>query len=92
MALDARYALDRLSGHPAVGGERFTFRPTGRGKYNIAIDTREPGCWIDADGRIGCRDGAGPGVAQWLKSYGLSWGEVARVLRDVFPELEERAA
>lgn len=90
--LDCRLALERLSGHPLVAGEHFTFRHAGSaGNLNIYVDGRGTSCWIDQNGRIGSRDKGGPGIYQWLRWYGASPREIATVLKQVIPELERDA-
>jgi hypothetical protein len=91
-SLDAEIALARLSGHPAVGGESYEFRRLGNGNLRIVVNGELTGCWIDERGKIGSCDRGGPGVAQWLKWFGHSYREVRRILLDLFPDLEERAA
>lgn len=86
-ALDCADALRRLSGHPIVRGEVFTFNRTTRGNLNIACDGKQCSAFVDTNGRIGSSSGGGPGVVQWIRWYGASYGEIARVLKDVFPEL-----
>lgn len=87
-SMDARAALERLSGTPAVNGEEYDFRPT-RGGWNILVNGKGSSCWIDANGRIGSADGGGPTVAQWLKWFGRSYREVAELIRRYFPEVEQ---
>lgn len=86
--LDCEEALSRLSGHPAVGGEQYTFRSTGAGKKNLYVDGKGTSCWIDAHGKIGSLSHGGPSVAQWLRWFGLSYGDIAKVLKQLYPQLE----
>ncbi len=88
-ALDCEAALTRLSGHSAVGGERYTFAPASRGTLTIIVDGKPTSCWIDRDGKIGSTSKGGPGVAQWLHWFGHSYSEIKKTLLDVFPELEQ---
>lgn len=87
-------ALQKLSGHPACHGERFELVPTSNGNFNIVVvypdgRRRPTGCFVWADGALGhVRDGAT--IAGWLRWYGHSWGAIARILREVFPELKGR--
>lgn len=90
-SLDCAAALERLSGHWAVGGERFTFRPCANGNRNILANGKGTSCWIDTSGRIGSLSDGGPTVYNWLKWYGHQPREIARVLKEVFPELKERS-
>ncbi len=86
-SLNCADALTRLSGHPAVNGERFEFEPCRNGNLNIIADGKLTSCWIDTAGRIGSRTKGGPGVYQWIAWYGNSASETVRVIREVFPEV-----
>lgn len=91
-SMDCAAALERISGHHAVKGERFTFRPVRNGNQNILVDGKGCSCWIDASGRIGSLSRGGPTLYQWLThpSYGNSPREAVEVLKRVFPELERK--
>lgn len=88
--LDCVDGLSRLSGHGAVNGERFTFRRCANGNHNILADKKGTSCWIDGAGRIGSKTNGGPTLYQWLRWYGNSPSECARVLKEIYPHLEER--
>ncbi len=88
-ALDCAEALARLSGHWSVGGERYTFKPTARGRLNIFVDGKSSSCFIDENKRIGSLAGGGPTVAQWLRWFGHEWRVVLAVIKEVFPRLAE---
>ncbi len=79
--------LLRLSGHPAVNGERFEVKALGSGKKIIFVNGKSTSCWIDLNGMIGSTDSGGPTLGNWLWWYLRDWGKVAKVLREVFPEL-----
>lgn len=85
--LDCEQALTSLSGTGVVSGEHYTFCPTRRGTSNIFVDGKGTSCWIDANGRIGSLDRGGPTIAQWLRWFGHSWGEVLQILQQFFPAL-----
>ncbi len=85
--LDCEEALLRLSGHPAVGGERYSFRQMANGNRNIFVDGKGTSCWVDRNGRIGSLAGGGPTVAQWLRWFKLDYPEAAKVIKDLFPQL-----
>ncbi len=92
--MDARTALERISGSPIVRCEEFTFRPTSRGRYNIFCDGKPCPCFIDERGRIGGGDGtASPTAIQWVSWYfggrptTSDWRVIADELRRLFPEL-----
>lgn len=92
-ALDCEDALGRLSGHWAVGGERYKFVRAGRGHLNIYVDDGEgwksSPCFIDENKRIGSPSGGGPTVAQWLRWFKHDWKTVVAVIKEVFPRLAE---
>lgn len=97
--LDARAALERLSGSTLVRGERFEFRPTRRGHWNIVVDGRPCSCFIDAHGRIGSASNGGPTAIDWIAWYWggrrrvttTDWRAIAAELRHLFPELAPRS-
>lgn len=89
--LDCIDGLERLSGHGAVGGERFTFKRCANGNQNILVDGKGTSCWVDESGRIGSKSGGGPTLYQWLRFYGTPPGECTRVLKELYPHLEDSA-
>lgn len=86
--LDCMEALSRLSGHPAVGGEQYTFRRNASGTYNILVDGKGTSCWIDRNGKIGSLAQGGPTIAQWLRYFRLGYGDAAKIIKQLFPQLE----
>lgn len=88
-ALDCEEGLRRLSGHPIVGSEQFTFRRTGRGNLNIFVDGKGTPCFIDENKRIGSPSGGGPTLIQWIRWYGRSYRDAIDALKEVFPQLVE---
>lgn len=88
-ALDCEEGLRRLSGHPAVGGEQYTFRATARGRLNIFVDGKSSPCFIDEHKRIGSPSGGGPTLVQWIRWFGRSYTETLDVLKQLFPRLAE---
>lgn len=87
--IDARDALQRLSGHAAVSGEIFELRTQRSGNCNIRVNGKGTSCWVDTDGKIGSHDKGGPSVYQWLRWYGNSPAECAAVIKELFPEIAE---
>lgn len=87
-SLDCKDGLERLSGHGAVGGERYEFKRTGRGTLNIVVDGKGTSCWIDTAGRIGSKTKGGPSLYAWLRWFGNTPRECVRVLKDLYPHLE----
>lgn len=78
--------LARLSGHAAVGGETYSFRPRARGGEVISVNGAPSSAWIDEAGRIGSLSKGGPSVYDWLAWFGHRPAEVMSTLREVFPE------
>jgi len=87
--LDCAEGLARLSGHSAVGGERFSFMPCRNGNKNILVDGKGTSCWVDRAGRIGSLDKGGPTLIQWLQWYGASKAEAVRVVKELFPQVAD---
>jgi hypothetical protein len=88
--LDCADGLERLSGMGCVSGERFTFRRCASGSLNILVDGKGTSCWVDSAGRIGSKQNGGPTLYQWLRWYGNSPRECARLLKDLYPHLEDK--
>lgn len=87
--IDCLDGLERLSGHGAVGGEQYTFRRCGNGNSNVEVDGKKTSCWVDDAGRIGSKTKGGPTLYQWLRWYGNTPSECARVLKELYPHLED---
>ena len=85
--LDCADGLLRLSGHEAVNGEVYSFKPVAKGNLNILVNGKGTSCWIDRTGKIGSLSGGGPTLAQWLRWLGLSYGAAAKVIKSLFPEI-----
>lgn len=85
--LDCEQALQRLSGHSAVGGEQFSFKRTASGNLNVYVNGKGTSCWIDKDKRIGSHDKGGPTVFQWVNWYLKNPKRTVQVLKDLFPEI-----
>lgn len=87
--LNCEEGLGRLSGHWAVGGEKYTFSKTARGRLNIHVDGKGTSCFLDESRRIGSLDGGGPTLVQWLRWFRHDWKVVIEVLKEIFPHLVE---
>ncbi len=88
-SLDCREALTRLSGHWLCRGEEFRLEECGNGNANVwrATDNYSTGCFVDSEGKLGnVEDGCS--IAAWCKWYGWGWDEVAKGLKELFPEVE----
>lgn len=91
--LDCGEGLLRLSGHPAVNHEVYELRRAGaKGNLNLYVNGRSTSCFVDQHGKIGSYSGGGPNLFHWLSWYGHSPAEVAKIIKEVFPELKEVAA
>jgi hypothetical protein len=88
--LDCLEGLSRLSGHPGVSGEQYTFRRNASGTHNILVDGKGTSCWVDRNGRIGSLAGGGPTLFQWLKWFRNSPGDCAKIIKQLFPHLEDK--
>lgn len=89
-ALDGREAIERVSGTWLVDGEYFRLDEMRNGNANIirADDNYSTPCWVWADGRLGGIDD-GNSIAAFCKWYGHSWADIARGLKELFPELSD---
>lgn len=87
--LDCEHALNRLSGHPAVNCESFSFKRTTGGNLNIFVNGKGTSCWIDRNKRIGSLDGGGPSIFQWIKWYTRDNKRTVEVIKTVFPEVSK---
>lgn len=87
--LDARETLARLSGSAVVGGESYTFRRNGNGRWNIHVDGKSTSCFVDEQGHIGSLSGGGPTPVQWLRWLGVSWVDAIAALKAAHPHLAE---
>jgi hypothetical protein len=86
-ALDCGIAIPALNGHWSQGGESFRLELQANGNSNLV---REPsgttGVFVRPDGSLGnCAYGSRLGG--WLYWYLRDWGQVAKAVREVFPEV-----
>ena len=88
-SLDCEEALLKLSGHPSVGGEYFSFKKVSNGNLNIFVNNKSTSCFIDRDKKIGSLSGGGPTIFAWLKWYGNSAAESIRVIKEVLGVTDE---
>jgi hypothetical protein len=85
--MDCEDALNRLSGHAAVGGEIFTFKPVSQGKLNLLVNGKSTSCWIDQEKRIGSLAGGGPTIFNWLNWYQRNPKKTVHFMKQIFQEL-----
>lgn len=83
---DQAELLYRLSGHPAVRGQTYSFREMGGGKLSIHVNGQPSAAWIDRLRRIGSLSDGGPSVYEWLTWFGHSSGIATRIIKEMFPE------
>lgn len=69
-SLNCHEALMRLSGHPMVNFETYTFRRCSNGNLNIFVNGKSTSCWIDRNNQIGSLNKGGPTIYNWLRFYG----------------------
>ncbi len=95
-SLDQRYVLECLSGSSIVAGERFQFRRTARGKWNLYVDRGDgwegTSNFVDAGGKIGAhssggKEDGGPLASTWLRWYGHDDRAIRKALVEGVPEL-----
>lgn len=88
-SMDCEQALLRLSGHPVVGCEVFTFKRVSSGNLNILVNGKSTSCFIDKDKRIGSFDKGGPVIWSWINWYHKDHKKTYQFMREYFPELFE---
>jgi hypothetical protein len=86
--LNCEEALQRISGHPFVNGETYSFRSNSSGTKNIFVNGKSTSCWIDRNDRIGSLDGGGPTIYQWLNWFHKNPRMVVDFIKEVFPECQ----
>lgn len=79
--------LERLSGTEAIGMESISFIRTSAGNFNILVNNKSTGCWIDKNNLIGSTDGGGPTVWQWVNWYHKDHKKTFTLLKQYLPEL-----
>jgi len=79
-----------LSGTPELQGERFEVRPNYDGTYQILVNKKNTGNWIDKNGFIGSYSGGGPTIIQWIKWYGYSYKEALKIARKYGVKIDEK--
>lgn len=89
--LNQKYVLECVSGTWLVDGEVFTFKRNANGKYNLIVDGKERGNFIDVDGKIGAPDtgkkDGGPLASTWLRYYGHDDKKIRGGLIEFVPDL-----
>ena len=88
--LDCEGALTKLSGHPSVGCEIYSFNPNRNGTKQIFVNGKSTSCWIDREGKIGSLSNGGPTIAQWLHWFHRDYKSVVQILREVFPACQKK--
>lgn len=85
--MDSMQSLIRLSGSDAVNGEVYDFKPTGRNRFNIIVNGKITGCFIDEFGRIGSKSGGGTSPYNWIKWIQGDSKKAFNYMKEMFPEI-----
>jgi hypothetical protein len=83
-AIPCDYALLKLSGHIAIGGDKITLRPNSNGTQQIWANGKSTALWIDANKKIGGNGGGAPNIATWINWYHKNWKTTYQYIVDVF--------
>lgn len=87
-SIDVIDGLKKLSGRSCVNGETYDFKKTNQG-YRILINGKPHSPWIDNNGDIGSTEEGGPRIPNWLYYFHRDWGMVAKIMKEIWPELGE---
>jgi len=80
---DALQILAALSGSAAVEYKKYSFHRQANGHYNIIVDGKDSGCFVNKNGKvIGDPDYSG-GAVEWLTYYGHTRKEAAKIIAEV---------
>lgn len=77
---DSRIILQQLSGTSAVGFKNYRFKRMGS-HYNIIVDGKDSGCFINEKGNIIASDGYSGGAVEWLTWYGHSRVDAMKLIK-----------
>ena len=83
--IDCREGLTRLSGHKKLKQEIFEVGHDDQ----IYVNGKRSQCWIDENGMIGSHSGGGPTIPNWINWYFDDWSETAKIISEVFPEVNK---
>jgi len=67
-----------------VNSEKFIIQ-NGR----VTCNGKPANVWIDKDNKIGSNDGGGPTIVNWLSWYKHDMGTIAKIVKELFPEIGE---
>jgi len=67
--IPCREGLIILSGTDYVKGDIYSFKKNSNDTYQIIVNDKTTGCWIDEKNTIGSYDKGGPFLFQWLRWY-----------------------
>ncbi|MFN3453468.1 MAG: hypothetical protein ACK41T_00810 [Pseudobdellovibrio sp.] len=79
---DSKIILERLSGTSAVGYKNYKFLKRGM-HYNIIVDGKDSGCFINHNGNVIGNDGYRGGAVEWLTWYTNDRVESMRIICEV---------
>lgn len=83
---DCEKGLNILSGTKYVNGDTYTFEDRANGTRQIIFNNnpfKTTSNFLGREGNIGSHSGKGPGIFQWLKSYGHTTEEIKRIFKEV---------
>lgn len=84
--MDSKSALEQISGHAIVAGDKYSFKRNISGTFQIIVNGKSTSCWVDANKHIGSHDKGGPTIWQWLYWYCKDHKTVYKTMREVFFE------
>lgn len=88
--MDTMEVLGNISWTSFVNNETIDFQRNANGTYQIMIDGRSIGAWIDKNNKIGSYSWWWPNWTNWVFRYGnCNWSELARWIKDNYPEMCE---
>lgn len=64
------FGLAAVSGTEYVNYDKYTLRNNHNGTFQILVNGKSTGCWLDRLGYIGSTSGGGPTIRHWLSWYG----------------------
>lgn len=75
--------LQALSGTAAVGYKQYKFKRTSNNRFNIIVDGKDSGCFVNERGNVIGTDGYSGGAVEWLKWYGHSRVDAMSIIKGV---------
>lgn len=72
-----------LSGSSAIGFKNYRFKRTSRNHYNIIVDGKDSGCFINENGNVIGSEGFSGGAVEWLTWYGHSRIDSMKIIKEI---------